>query len=162
MNANPFMEGASLVVFFGQAKAAATPITATEGTSFSGQVATFTEPDASAPASQYTATINWGDSSSSAGTVTGPVGGPFAINGTHTYAEEGSYPVTVKITDDVNSVQHLDRDVDGHCRRCGADRRPAHADGRGRRRQPGECLVPVHRRQPVRARERLHRNDHLG
>ena len=101
-NANPFMEGASLVVFFGQANATGTPVIATEGASFSGKVATFTEPDASAPASQYTATINWGDSTSSAGTVTGPAGGPFTVNGTHTYMEEGTYTTTVKITDNVN------------------------------------------------------------
>jgi hypothetical protein len=101
--ANPFMEGASMVVFYGQANATATPVSATEGASFSGKVATFTEPDASAPASQYTATINWGDSTTSAGTVTGLAGGPFTINGTHTYAEEGSYPVTVTITDNNNS-----------------------------------------------------------
>jgi hypothetical protein len=103
MNANPFMEGASLVVFFGQAKATGTPVIATEGASFSAPVATFTEPDASAPASQYPATINWGDSSSSPGTVSGPVGGPFTVAGTHSYMEEGSYTTTVKITDNVNS-----------------------------------------------------------
>ena len=103
MNANPFMEGASLVVFYGQAKATGTPVTATEGAPFTAPVATFTEPDASAPASQYTATINWGDSTTSAGTVTGPVGGPFTVTGTHTYAEEASYPVTVTIKDNNNA-----------------------------------------------------------
>ena len=102
-NANPLMEGASLVVLYGQMTATGAPITATEGASFSGAVATFTEPDASAPASQYSAMIDWGDSSTSAGTVSGPTGGPFTVNGTHTYTEEGSYPVKVTITDNVNS-----------------------------------------------------------
>jgi PKD repeat protein len=102
-NASPEMEGASLVVFYGQMAATGTAVSATEGAPFSGPVATFTEPDASAPASQYTATIDWGDSSTSTGTVTGPAGGPFTVNGSHTYAEEGSYPVKVTITDNVNS-----------------------------------------------------------
>jgi hypothetical protein len=102
-SANPLMEGASLVVFYGQMSSTGINVSATEGAPFSGAVATFTEPDASAPASQYTATIDWGDTTSSAGTVVGPAGGPFTVNGTHTYTEEGSYPVKVKITDNVNS-----------------------------------------------------------
>jgi hypothetical protein len=103
MDAAPEMEGASLVIFYGQMTANGTPINAVEGAPFSGQVATFTEPDASAPASQFTASINWGDSSTSTGTVSGPVGGPFTVNGTHTYTEEGSYTVHVTITDKNNS-----------------------------------------------------------
>jgi hypothetical protein len=102
-NANPLIEGASLVVFYGQTSATGTPISSTEGSPFSGPVATFAEPDASAPASQYSATIDWGDSSNSPGTVTGPLGGPFTVSGSHTYIEEGSYPVKVTITDNVNS-----------------------------------------------------------
>ncbi|HEY3922716.1 MAG TPA: PKD domain-containing protein [Gaiellaceae bacterium] len=103
VNAVPMMEGASLVVFYGQMTSTGTTFNSTEGAPFSGTVATFTEPDASAPASQYTATINWGDATTSAGTVAGPVGGPFTVNGTHTYTEEGTYPVKVTITDTVNS-----------------------------------------------------------
>jgi PKD domain len=102
-NAKPLIEGASLVVFYGQATATGTLISSVEGSPFSGPVATFIEPDASAPASQYSATIDWGDGSTSSGTVSGPVGGPFTISGTHTYIEEGSYAVKVTITDNVNS-----------------------------------------------------------
>jgi hypothetical protein len=102
LNANPFMEGASLVVFFGQMTATGKTINATEGAPFSGSVATFTEPDASAPAAQFKATIDWGDSTITTGTVSGPTGGPFTVNDTHTYTEEGSLPVKVTITDNVN------------------------------------------------------------
>jgi PKD domain len=101
--ANPLMEGASLVVFYGQASATGQAIASVEGAPFNGAVATFTEPDASAPASQYSATIDWGDGTTSPGTVSGPAGGPFTVNGSHTYIEEGSYSVTVTITDNVNS-----------------------------------------------------------
>lgn len=80
--------------------ATGTPVAATEGVSSSGAVATITDPDANATASEYSATIDWGDSSvPTAGTVAGPTGGPFTVSGSHTYAEEGSFKVTVTITD---------------------------------------------------------------
>lgn len=70
----------------------------TEGAVASGTVATFTDPDIFATASEYSATIEWGDGSSSTGTVSGS-GGSFSVEGSHTYAEEGSYTITVGITD---------------------------------------------------------------
>src|SRR5262249_14912077 len=80
--------------------ASGTTISATEGASFTGPVASFTDPDTSATASEYTATIDWGDlTPPSVGTVSGPTGGPFTVTGTHTYAEEGPYTTTVTTTD---------------------------------------------------------------
>ena len=71
---------------------------ATEGSSATGVVATFDDPAPSG--TSWTATIDWGDQTTSLGTVaTGAFGG-FTVTGTHTYAEEGSYPVNVTITDD--------------------------------------------------------------
>jgi Bacterial Ig-like domain (group 1) len=70
----------------------------TEGAVASGTVATFTDPDLSATASEYSASIEWGDGSSSAGTVSGSAGS-FSVEGSHTYADEGSYPMKVVITD---------------------------------------------------------------
>jgi hypothetical protein len=73
---------------------------ATEGVTYNGPVATFTDPDPMSTAAEYSATIDWGDGPpTTAGVITGPMGGPFTVNGTHMYAEEGSYPVTVVITD---------------------------------------------------------------
>jgi uncharacterized repeat protein (TIGR01451 family) len=79
--------------------ASGTTFSATEGASFSGAVATFTDPDTAATASEYSATIDWGDgAATSAGTISGSAGS-FSVAGTHTYTEEGSYSVTVTITD---------------------------------------------------------------
>ena len=69
-------------------------LTATEGSPFSGTVATFTG-DASLVSS---VSIAWGDSVSSAGTVTDNGDGTFRVSGTHTYDEEGTYPLLVTVT----------------------------------------------------------------
>jgi hypothetical protein len=72
---------------------------AVEGVSFSGAVATVTDPDTAATAGEYAATIDWGDGSPVAvGTVSGS-GGSFSVSGSHTYAEEGSYTVTTTLGD---------------------------------------------------------------
>jgi hypothetical protein len=76
-----------------------------EGQSSSGVVATFTDPDKSATAGEYSATIDWGDSTplDTTATITQNADGSFSVNGTHTYAEEGKYPIKVTITDTDNS-----------------------------------------------------------
>jgi hypothetical protein len=77
--------------------AAGTTINAVEGTPFSGTVATFGVPDASATAGDFAATIDWGDGTpTTSGTITGSAGS-FTVAGTHTYAEE-SPPAGVKVT----------------------------------------------------------------
>ncbi|GAC1436526.1 MAG: hypothetical protein NVSMB51_08110 [Solirubrobacteraceae bacterium] len=80
--------------------AAVTPKpSSTEGANFTGTVATFTDPDtAGGTAAEYTATIDWGDGTTSAGTVAGS-DGSFTVGGSHTYAEEGSFTTTVVISD---------------------------------------------------------------
>jgi PKD repeat protein len=78
--------------------ATATSVSATAGTSFTAQVASFADSDPGGTASDYSATINWGDGSSSPGTVAA-TGSGFAVNGTHTYASPGSYKISVTIAD---------------------------------------------------------------
>ena len=78
-------------------------VSAIEGQSFSGAVATFSDADQSSAAADYSASINWGDGTPpTAGTISGS-GGSFAVSGSHTYAEEGSYVITVVVTDVDNS-----------------------------------------------------------
>jgi hypothetical protein len=73
-------------------------VSATEGISFTGAVASFADADPNGAATDYTVTISWGDGNTSLGTVSAIAGG-FSIMGTHTYAEEGPYSVTVSIAD---------------------------------------------------------------
>jgi hypothetical protein len=78
----------------------ATPVSTTEGQSFNGQVATFS--DSTYPgntSADFTATIDWGDGTTDTGTVTGS-GGNFAVSGSHTYLDEDTFNVTVTVTDD--------------------------------------------------------------
>jgi uncharacterized protein (TIGR03118 family) len=70
----------------------------TIGAPFTGTVATFSDADPAGTASDYTATINWGDGSpTSAGVISGT--GPFAVTGSHTYLSAGTFTVTVTIND---------------------------------------------------------------
>jgi FG-GAP-like repeat len=69
------------------------------GQPFTGTVATFSDTDTANVAGDFNATINWGDGTSSAGTVSGG-SGTFTVSGTHTYAHAGHENVTVTLNDD--------------------------------------------------------------
>jgi PKD repeat protein len=79
--------------------ATGTSITATEGAAFTATVATFTDTDPAGTNSDNTATIAWGDGTTSAGTIVAQGNGQYNVVGQHTYAEEGKYSVTVTISD---------------------------------------------------------------
>jgi len=80
------------------------PISATGGRTFSGNapatvsgaLATFTDPQTSDTASQFSATVNWGDGTSTPGTITGG-NGSFTVTGSHTYTTGGSFAAGVTI-----------------------------------------------------------------
>ena len=61
-------------------------------------VATFTDANPNATVGDFTATINWGDGHTTTGAVT-EKNGVFSVAGSNTYAEDGSDPITVTITD---------------------------------------------------------------
>ena len=72
----------------------------TAGVKLSATVATFTDADPNGVVSDYTASISWGDgSSSAAGTVSAAAGGGFEVKGSHTYAASGQYTTSVTIND---------------------------------------------------------------
>jgi hypothetical protein len=74
-----------------------------EGLRFSGTVGSFTDPDPDGLASEYAATIDWGDGTpASTGTIEKGMDGVFAVTGEHTYAEEGDHAATLTVADASN------------------------------------------------------------
>jgi hypothetical protein len=74
-------------------------ITSTELAPFSATVATFRDPDPSETGADFRASIDWGDGRAASGSIAPDGSGGFIVSGSHTYAEEGSYAVTVSIVD---------------------------------------------------------------
>jgi hypothetical protein len=92
--------------FSWQTKIADPAIAATGGQTFSGRapltvngpVATISDSNTSAVASDYTATVNWGDGTSDQNaTITGG-NGSFSVADSHTYTAVGSYTITVTVS----------------------------------------------------------------
>jgi hypothetical protein len=81
-----------------------TPVQATAGQSFTTVVATITGAPAGTKPSSYTATIDWGDGTTSAGTITVDPNGGFDVSGTNTYAHAGSFAITVTVRDQTSAV----------------------------------------------------------
>src|SRR5262249_17418400 len=78
-------------------QATGTTITPVAGQSYTGVVASFRDAYPSLRASNYQATVAWGDGHTSVGTVAPNGGGGFSISGTNTYAATGSQTVMVTI-----------------------------------------------------------------
>ena len=77
-----------------------TPVTGTENVALSNvQVALFTSNDSDSAAGSLMATIDWGDAVTSVGTVTSGGSGLFLVSGSHTFQDEGPYPITVVVRD---------------------------------------------------------------
>src|SRR5271167_3786473 len=68
-----------------------------EGTAFNGTVATFTDTISNQPVSDFSSTIDWGDGTTSAATITAG-NGFFTVSGNHTYAEENSPPYVTEVS----------------------------------------------------------------
>lgn len=76
-------------------------LTATATKAFASVVGGFKDvAGAQAKASDFTATINWGDSSSSSGTLSQTASGAFSVSGSHTYASTGTKSITATVTDE--------------------------------------------------------------
>ena len=98
------------ITLTGTATVTDAPLTGSNGTEITGVegastgtvlVGTFTDSNPFAPTSDFTVSINWGDNTTSAGSVSQPggIGTVFLADGTHTYAEEGTYALTATVTD---------------------------------------------------------------
>ena len=70
---------------------------------FDGPVASFTNSDLTGVAASFTADVDWGDGTHSAGVVTGG-SGAFSIAASHTYAEKGRFTVKTSITGTDGSI----------------------------------------------------------
>jgi hypothetical protein len=77
------------------------PIAFTEGLALTNvTVANFSDADLlNTNAGDYVASINWGDGTAGNGIVTQTGTGTWTVMGSHTYKEEGSFPIVVTITD---------------------------------------------------------------
>ena len=74
--------------------------TATHGVAFFGGVASFLGSISGGTAANYTATIDWGVGAGAVAAQVRPLGNnQFAVVGGHTYANPGTYTVTIQITD---------------------------------------------------------------
>jgi hypothetical protein len=73
-------------------------ISATMGESFTGVVATFTDSVSGTTASEYSATIDWGDGNTSAGTIASDGDGGYTVAGTNTYSAYGNLTPIVTIS----------------------------------------------------------------
>jgi hypothetical protein len=65
-------------------------------------IATFTVTGSTAPASQFTATIDWGDKTAPDLGVVSQSGTTYTVTGGHTYAQVGAYTITVTVQEGTN------------------------------------------------------------
>jgi hypothetical protein len=95
----PAPNGFSIVDGGGGTTNAASNISATAGTAFTGTVGTFSDLDPNGNAKDYTAVINWGDGHQTNGTITANAAGGFDVSGTNTYATSGKFSIAVDVAD---------------------------------------------------------------
>jgi hypothetical protein len=80
-----------------------TAIAAIAGHAVNGAVATFTDVNTTSPASDFAATVDWGDGQTTTGTVSGG-NGSLTVGGSHTYVAHGQDTVRVTLADDAPST----------------------------------------------------------
>jgi hypothetical protein len=77
------------------------------------QTATFTHANAVEPVSAFAATINWGDSTTSAGTIS-LSGTTYRVTGSHTYSTGGKHTITTTVVETGSSPNGGDKFGDDH------------------------------------------------
>src|SRR5262249_12075903 len=96
VNASTITAAGTATVLEGGLTLSTVSFSAAEEILFSGAVATLTDVGSTDPSASYTATINWGDGSSSTGTVAGS-NGTYTISGSHFFGEDGAYSPFVTV-----------------------------------------------------------------
>jgi len=91
--------GSNVIVADAPLTSSPASVAATEGTRFTGVVGTFTDANAVAPTSDFRASISWGDGRVTPGVIASLGGGVFSVTGTNQYADSGTYPVRIVVTD---------------------------------------------------------------
>src|SRR5437016_4019173 len=76
-------------------------VSAIEGTPLPGDtdLASFTDGTLTDNSENFVANIDWGDGTTTAGTLSGS-GGSFTVTGSHTYATAGNFTITTFMNDD--------------------------------------------------------------
>ena len=92
------VSGAATVTDAPLSSAFTAPSTTVGTRTISGTIATVTDGNAQGSAADLSATIDWGDGSTTAGTIVPQSAGKYAVVGSKTYATSGSYTVKVAIS----------------------------------------------------------------
>src|SRR5262249_55705092 len=71
----------------------------TEQAPFTAAVAIFSDANLNAPMSDYSATVSWGDGTTSPGTITPNGDGTYVVKASHTYAQDIDYTLSVAVSD---------------------------------------------------------------
>jgi uncharacterized repeat protein (TIGR01451 family) len=79
-------------------------VVATEFAPVTATVASFTHASGVEPAGAFSATVNWGDGTVTAGTIT-QSGATYTVTGSHTYTAQGSFGITVTVSEDNVAAQ---------------------------------------------------------
>jgi hypothetical protein len=87
-----------------QLTAAGRDVAGIRGQRLSGTVGHFGDADPSGAAADFSATVHWGDGTTSAGSVTSAAGGGFDASSAHTYSAGGTFTVSTSIVDSGGST----------------------------------------------------------
>src|SRR5262249_35062549 len=79
---------------------------AIEGKDFTQKLATFHDPD-DTDASEFSATIRWGDGAVTGGTVVGDGAGNFDVYGSHRYSMYSLYAISVQLCDHEDDYEEV-------------------------------------------------------
>jgi hypothetical protein len=102
---------AQVAATMGGIAASGTTVKVNGGQTFTAVLANFSESNPSFTSANFSAVINWGDGTSSAGAISPNSNGDFSVTGTHTYFKAGAKKVDIVIQDIVGSTAEVQSKV---------------------------------------------------